>query len=306
MYNKRVKEEYISIEKKNGVTVENTLRNKFERFSKYEEKLGKDLCNFSYNECMQFYKQLYSNSITTLNANNSMIKRYTKWCLANGLVEDDQNHWDEVSLDALSNCINAGLMDESMITREELEDVIRDSSAMSLQNVSDKFLILATFEGFKIGDLFNLRAEDIQKEKLVYENGREIVPSKMLVNLGIESAEEYRRFNEDGSEAVRSPYNKNDDRIVKTKSKALDDVERYKHNIRCRFANMQEKYGEIFNRAKIAESGRIDMIKRLMNGEKVDDLHKFIQKNREKIEKMYGEFYSVKRWLQQYGKYLEA
>ena len=299
MYNDKVKTEYIELMKRNGKTVEESLTQKFNKVASYEERLGKDLCNFSLKEIIGYYKSLYSNSITTLNAINTYYSRYTAWCLSKGLVEDDQNHYNEATSQILATCLNNTRMEDSMMTREELLDFIND-----LQNPSDQFLLLGLFEGLTIEDMYYLQKDDIKNNCFKLHSGREFIVSSKLIELARDSMEEYSRYDLDGNKDSLHQYDPSDTRPIKRRSGTVnDDLKSFNRSIATRLRYIQKNYGMDFSRAAITEAGRIDYIVR-MKKEDGEDFEALIETNRSNIEGRYGMFYSVPRWLEQYGKYL--
>lgn len=299
MFNEKVKQEYIDIMKENGKTVEDSLIKKFNKIASYEEKLGKDLYDFSVSEILTYYKSLFSNSLTTLNAVNSYYSRYAAWCLSNGLINDDQNHFAEITTGMLETCLNNSRMQDSILSREEILDLIDE-----LQNPSDQFMILASFEGLTLEDMYYLRKEDIKSDSFVLHSGREFKVSSKLIALAEDAINEYNRYDLEGNIDKIHAYDPGDLGPIKRRVGTVNtDINSFGRSTLTRFRYIQEKYGYDISRASICEAGRIDYIINLKGNESI--LVEITDK-KQLIEDRYGRFYSIKRWLNQYGKYLEA
>ena len=58
--------------------------------------------------------------------------------MTKSLLKDNQNHYNEITPDLLITCINSGLAQASIVTRDELCDIIDH-----MDNACDAFFILA-------------------------------------------------------------------------------------------------------------------------------------------------------------------
>ena len=299
MYNSKVKEEYINNVKQKGDTVEASIRAKFALSCNTEERLNKDLCNFSYGEIIDFYRHLFSGSIATMNANNTYYKNYTAWCMSKGLVEDDQNHYDEITMSVLAACIK-GNEENSILTREQLLSIINNTSD-EIDNVSNKVLALGLFEGISFSDFFDLYENDFDENNIVTlrETNRKLKVSQLLKDLAYESSHEYRYYS-NGEENIKKPYDKTDFRVVKMNTMKID-IDVYKKSLRRRMKRIAT-YALALNKMHLVESGRIEMIKRFMENNP-KSVKQVIYDHKDEIEYRYGVMYSVSRWLEMYEKY---
>lgn len=173
----------------------------FQQIAELEDRLGKDACDFTSAEILGYYKSLCTTSINYLVVINSQLKLYAAWCQQNNMLIDYQNHYAELDVDVLRGCLNVGLQQEIIITREELLHIIE-----ALENPSDKFLCLAVFEGI-LGptkeELRHIRIEDFENgEVTLYgrdgKSTRRLTVSDELIGLAKESAStyEYVQFTE--------------------------------------------------------------------------------------------------------------
>ena len=149
MYNEEQKRRYIA---------ENPAAEKwFENTEEYEEANGRDLYDFTTPMILEMYKMFMTSSIDRLAMANSVFSRYADWALTNTLIRDGQNHFDEITVPILSNCIDRKATD--LITREELAHQVS-----RLHNGLDKYVFWALFEGLKgneFCEITSLRWEDI-------------------------------------------------------------------------------------------------------------------------------------------------
>jgi len=186
MFNQEQKERYINAKEETTIVANNYLKRLFNYMEKYEEEKQKDLSQFTAFEIMECYKLFNLRSFDALNVRNSAYSLYTQWCLEQNLVPDGQNHYLEVSMDAIYSCLNKMAMDNSIISREELISLSR-----ILPNARDKFVILYFFEVGRnkdYSDLTNLRMEDFDIEnQTVTLSDRTVFVSRELINLAEES-----------------------------------------------------------------------------------------------------------------------
>lgn len=216
-FNQERKDQYIEENKERNNFLDKTSFNTFVRVLPMEQKLNKDACDFSSNEIISWYKSLNTTSMESLMSNNSQLKIYTAWCITHGFVKDNQNHYDEITIDTISDCLNKELIDKKVLSREQLVNLIEKEIK---DNPSDKFLLLALFEGIcghEMSDLTMLKWKDFDvKNGAVRLYSGEIRPvSKRLIKYAEETQEEdiYYPYS-DGTSASR---------VFKFKSTGEDD-----------------------------------------------------------------------------------
>lgn len=151
-----------------------------------EKKNEKDICNFSTKELIEYYKSFESSSAVSLNVTNINLRKYAQFCLQNGLINDGQNHFYEIDMAQLQNCINANVQGSGIVTLEFLQHDILPY----LLSEKDKFIFMSFFEGitgYNYVDLINLKISDIDmKNKTV--NGCPV--SDVFINAAIEADKE--------------------------------------------------------------------------------------------------------------------
>lgn len=157
-YNRELKERFMS-EKSKEVMAINYYYSVFKNTAETEFELGKDLCNWTYYEIMDYYRMLNRDSIYSLALLNSRFVQYTQFCLNNNIVEDGQNHFTEIKRNVLNDCVNKIVFDKKVINRDQVLKWIEQ-----LPNPKDKFVVLGLFEFGKYKnymDFVNAKPEDV-------------------------------------------------------------------------------------------------------------------------------------------------
>lgn len=306
MYNAELKNQYIKQSKTRNINIEMGVIPMFNKAEKMEIALQKDLKDFTVSEIIDFYNMCCTSSLESLMMINSHFKQYTAYCLARSLVKDNQNHYSEITSELLSTCLNYGLTKAKIITREELESLMSE-----LHNPSDKFILLALFEGIcgeEMSELVEIRKEDITGNEIQLASDRILEISKELKSLAYESADEYvyYAYKKDG-DIKELYYAKDDPYVIKRMYNA--DVEASskikRQRLYSKVMRIKEYLGSsAIGKKQLMESGRIDMIKQLMKEQNLP-VFECIQRNRFEIEYRYGILTSISRYLLKYGEFYE-
>ena len=267
--------EYFNRDFKLKYLVENETRNMalksnvdllFRRIQEKEEEYGKDLYDWSVEEIIGYYKWLATPSLESLMVMNNQYKLYTAYALRNGMVKDNQNHFDEIDITTLNTCVNIGLAQKKIITRAELLDILESSD---VENVSDKVIALAIFEGIlgkELTELTSLEPTDINPKnnmvKLV--SGRKLTISDKLKFWCFESAEEYDYYNS-LQKVANKKYISSDTRVIKRLSNStVDSIHQRHKTINRRLDHLIDVTGcNAFGVGSLRESGRLEMIREL-------------------------------------------
>ena len=261
-YNSELKIQYIK-EKSNEVIVPNNyLECQFNKTSKMEEKLNKDLSNFTVYEIVEYYKMLNISSFDTLFVMNSQFSMYTQWCLQKSLVKDNQNHFLEMTLEHLKDCLNKALVNMKIVTKETVLNWVDQ-----LPNPKDQFVLLGLFEGLKGKDfceLSKLRPEDIKGNTATLYTGRDIELSNRLLKIISDCVVEDKYYSITGNGTKVMPL-VDKGFVIKDYPNARGDVSDFQlgrkiYNSITRILN----YFDVLNfmtANSIAESGKLHMIK---------------------------------------------
>lgn len=287
------KDAYYEYLDKNGHLATKWLIDKFDRIAPYEEKIGKDLCNFSTEDLLSYYKMLSSGSLDTLMVINNVYSNYIDWCITNGLVKNSRNVAREISNEMLNGCLS----DAVVFTREEILNICKNAP-----EPADAFMLLALFEGIKgkaYCDIMNARKNQLDGDIWTTYSKQKIKISSELKGYFIEACDYYDRGNSE-------PYDLNDDRAMKLtvnhlSNHSLNNDAIMLQRIRRRFDALKDYPSFGLNGAclgDIWESGRIDTIKRLRRGD--EPVRDTILRESDAINK-YGKLSSVTRWIIRYG-----
>lgn len=165
----------------------------FNSINEYEEMIGKTVENFSTMDIKGLMAWFNTFSFDRLSVVLSNLSQYTTWMINKGEVKDSQNHYEEITPADIRSYVNVELRQQKTLTRDELI-----SFTHQLTNMSDKFLLLAIYEGIKgVGgsEILNLKTDDIDGEifHLRDKNGnysRDFKPSELLMRYAKASAEE--------------------------------------------------------------------------------------------------------------------
>ena len=193
MYNEKIKRKYLKEVYPDNSKESVVLIREFEKAAAFEEGKRKDLYDWRISEIIEYYQSLKTDSLETLETINKKIMQYVEWALKNELTYDARNHFREVNHDILAEkCLNKDIMNSKIVSREDLLEKIS-----LLPNASDRFVLLALFEGFKgkdFCDIYNIKTTDINMtDKTVCTfSGKCKKMSDELIEIAIMSAKEYQ------------------------------------------------------------------------------------------------------------------
>lgn len=304
MYNKELKLQYIDDNEYLNLQLRTIMLQAFESTEPLEDSLQKDVSNFTVKEIIAYYKTLCTASLERLMVLNSQLSRYTNYCLNNYSVQDNQNHYLEIDVDILKTCLNVGKIEASIVTREELLADIE-----SLPNPSERFLVLAIYEGIlgkQYSELANLNIRQFH-DGIVDLGTRQLTVSNELVKLAEESTDEYFYYCyvADGSFKQKN-YLYSDDNIIKSLYNAKHtDLKNKRKVIYNRLIRIKSFLGkEAYTAAGLIESGRIGMIREYMKKDNIN-VNVALKRYDSEINQRYGKIYSVSRYLLKYKSFFE-
>lgn len=294
-YNSEIKENYLTAREVEYKAIRSIMRTFFNITKEYEEMYGKDCSNFTTTEILNMFSSCSTRSWEQLLNFNSQLKIYTSWCIKECLVNDNQNHYEEIDKTDLYNCLNLGVKEKMILSREELLHTIRD-----FPNISDQFLALALFEGISgagYQDFYLLTKKSFTDNSVKLQT-RELIVSSTLIDMAEQSADEYTKYNRKG--VIRLRYKQTDPCVIKdsVNSKA-DSIESNTRKIQRRLLRLEKDYGKAFSYAGLKNSGRIDMIRSFMKEDNSTDVRETYDKHKEEIEFRYGKLQRVYRWIEE-------
>jgi len=270
MFNEERKRRYIDLKESNVTLPYRSLERLFNSTELFEEKWGKDVCEWTTTEIMEYYKYLDVYSLSSIVVCNSNLNLYTNWCLTETLVPDAQNHYLEIRPDMLKACINQEYLTRMIVTRDELINSIDQ-----LPNYTDRFMFLAFFEGIcgpEYCEMVSATKDDIDGNVIHLCTGRNIEISDKLKEIAHYAATEewYQTY---GLSGRVLKYSELDPPNLIFKTVARREIKRTN-------GAMMQAAGRRFDKAKelmgmpqrtttksIIVSGKIHFIKQLMEEE---------------------------------------
>ena len=262
LYNPELKIQYIEEKSQEVIISNNYLECQFNKSFKLENELDKDISNFTVYEITEYYKMLNASSFDTLFVMNSQFSMYTQWCLQKNLVKDNQNHFLEMTLEHLKECLNKALFNMKFVNRETVENWVD-----LLPNPKDQFILLGLFEGLKGKDfceLSKLRPEYIKGNVATLCTGREIELSDKLLKVISDCIVEDTYYSISGQGIKTMPL-LDKGFIIKDYPNARGDVSDFQlgrkiYNNVTRILNYFD-VGDFMSANSISESGKLHMIK---------------------------------------------
>ena len=307
MYNEIIKNRYIQEKESTTNMPKGYLERQFNKSEFFEEKLNKDICNFTAYEIMDFYKTINISSLESLVVLNSHLSLYTQWCMCQNLIPDCQNHFEEIDSDILIECINTTTLEKSIITRETLNVWLTN-----LDNPGDAFVMLCLFEGIKgkeFCEIANMKMSDFSGNTVKLCTGREmIVPDKLIELAEItDKTMEYHAVSKTNKKIyplVDEGY------ILKRYSNSQEDASDYQRGRRIyqkllrNFTDM--KIASYMKPNSLIESGKIDYINRRSQALKMSAKEFLDSEYVKEVKDKYD--YDMKRlkvsFCRKYGEYL--
>ena len=221
------------------------------------------------------------------------------------MITDNQNHYDEINADIIKNCLNYGMVNDKIISRKDLLHIIED-----FKNVSEQTLPLALFEGIcgdNMCELVNLKCEDMKTKKgkhiVKLCSGRELEISEELYNYCQESQNCYTHYNANIHNEYTIPFRPEDRGVFKAiDSSVATGINR--KTLYNKLAKIKKKVNlNYMTTYSLLESGRIEMIKKIMTEKKIS-LDEVLASR--VTEERYGRITSLTIWKKKYASYIEA
>ena len=169
MYQKEMKEGFCKDYLKSRVIQQTTLYALFKKTAPFEEKLKKDVSEFTKDEALKMFNGFKSKSIYVLLNNNTILKAYCAYILYyHGLNTDVA--YDSIGINDLKPCVAESK--NRLLTREDLLDIKNQ-----LLNDVDRCIVELLWEGVSgnaMCDITGLCEEqlDIKKKQLHFSDGR--------------------------------------------------------------------------------------------------------------------------------------
>lgn len=306
MYNTEYKERFIAERKSEAILSNGYLECQFEKVSSMEEKLEKDISNFTFYEIIEYYKLINTHSINILKVLNSQFSLYTQWCLQHNLVNDGQNHFLEMRLEDYDKCINKTLLNLKVVDKSTVLNWVEQ-----LQNPRDQFILLGLFEGIKGKDfceLANLKPEDVNGNIVKLCTGRTIEISNKLKHIIEECIEEKIYYSSSGDRKKVMPL-MNRGYVIKDYPNTKDDVSDFQrgrqiYNSTKRIMQYIGVYPSV-SANQIFESGKLDMIKTQAAKHGINCTDYIYSEHINEVKEKYNCTILAKSYIIKYKNYLE-
>lgn len=307
MYNEEQKRRFIDYKIKELVS-ENDFWIKFyfKKVEPFENMYKKDVCNFTTSEISDMYKFLNFTSINTLKNFNCQLSIYARWAVSQGLVIDNQDHFQMFDTEALLKLINPILSKKKIMTRKEVLDYINQ-----LSNPRDQYFLLGIFE-FGAGPknynaLFKAKMFDINKEnKTIHYDNCVLNISDDLLNICHECLETDAYCYENTHNSSKS-FKKLYDVGNICKSFRLDPTDKSINRNVYNSIIKSLKYLDlehIVSPKDLENSGKLHMIKTNANKLKIS-VEEYLYTYEKEVEYQYRcPKINVKSWLFEYGDYI--
>lgn len=240
-YNEDRKNRYIKQRESEGNFSKHYFPRLFKRCKPYEEKYGKDLCEFTSPEIENMLKTISYNATTTLVGDINQYAVYTDWCLAQGFVPDSQNHFREINRKDATRYINKATRRRGFVTPEQIKQWEK-----VLNNSSDKVLLWLVFYGFTYEEIAKIRESDLNRENCTVDtcNRTGVVLSYHLIELMFESAAETIYYPVIGE--GKKIKLENSDFVIKSRVNAIGNDYHKQRRIYTRVKHILSEVGDEF------------------------------------------------------------
>lgn len=180
MYDSENKENFCESYLRSRVIQKTSLYGFFNKIEPYEEKLNKDVSEFTKEEALNMYRWIKSRSIYTLLNNNTILKSYYAWKKYYHGV-NNESAYEKVTIEDLRPCVDKKA--SKLLSREEITE-IEDQ----LFNFTDATIIECIFQGisgYSMRDITSLNNQMLDKENkcLIFPDGRIYDISERLCDL---------------------------------------------------------------------------------------------------------------------------
>ena len=300
MYNEERKLQFLR-ERESEVEIGANTRSGFNIAESYENMYGRDLAEWTSTEIIAFFKFYGTSKLQTLVNLKNAFQIYTDWCINNGLVDDNQNHYSELSSADLCRCVDLAKLGLTVFSREKLLTEIS-----TLLNNCDKYIFLGLFEGIptKNQTLGKLRYDQVNGNTIIFDDGSELIISDELAEIIKRSRYETERIVGRGTRPPE-PYVEEDTIIRQTLKKNAQTNLTLIIGGRFRSCLKMMDFPASLAQRDVAESGRLEFIRNMMKKYSItfnDCL--YIPEYREIHEKWFGTIQNLYGYLTTYGTFI--
>ena len=292
------RKQYFVEQRRKEVEVASNINSWFNLAEFFEDSFGKDAAEWDSGEIMQFMKFMNTPRPQTLVVLVNTFRIYADWCLQNGNIPGNQNHWYEITIDDICECYDKETFDQCILTREQLYEKIN-----MLLNYSDKLIFAALFEGVKAAEIVKIDSGSLNGNMLtvgkasytVSEDLRDIILEAVAESEYITMGDKHQHLeyvDEDYGCAIKRVIYKN---RIGLRSNVLTIMgDRYRKSLR---------YMQLptwISRKDIAECGRLDFLRK--SGKEITVSY-IVDRNADH-SKLYGYVQNGIVYLKTYGRFL--
>lgn len=305
-YNKDTKLRFIKEKEKSPSVAINFIDNNFRKSAKTEKALGKDLCDWTMYEIVEYYKLMNISSYESLLNINSLFSNYTQFCLDNNLVKDNQNHYLECTRKILFGCLNKVIFENKIVNRETVLGWVNQ-----LPNPRDQFVLLSLFEYGKskmYKDIVNARPENVVGDTLILEN-RTVKISQELKDIINNCITEDVYYSMTGNGSLKMPLVDHGYIIKSYPNQNINSGDHQKgRNIYILCQRIFNYLGveKWMSSSALSTSGQIHMIKEQSKKYNMNPWQYILSDNISEVENQFGVIFKKSLFLQKFGNYLDA
>lgn len=302
MYNQERKELFLH-ERKTEAEIGRNTSVWFEQAEYYEELYGRDLCDWTTTEIVSFMKYLSTPRFQSLALLKNCFEMYTNWCMSNNLVMDNQNHYTEITPEIIGECVDLNKLRKLTVSREKLLEDIKQ-----LPNYQDQFIFIAAFEGVptKNGYIGEIKISDLKGNVLKLHDGRQLTVSNDFVRI-FKAAIAENTYLSMGKRQLEYPLEPSDTVIKQIQRENPQQNLALLVSGRFRKCIQYMGWESGFSLKDIAESGRIDLIQRMMEEQGISLEYAVTALGcRERHTDIYGVIHRPILWLKTYGTFIEG
>ena len=303
MYNTEQKERYL---RRQSPRYLNSIELVLRQTEPFENRRELDCSEFNTKEITEMYKEMNVASLDTLSNRNSILKKYTDWCLSESLVADGVNHYDEINYEDIAKCTNKVSTRKKYLTTAEVYRVVD-----SLLNPLEKVVVLAAFEGVLMNggylSVYNMTSDDLDGNVIHLDGGKFFTLSNCIIEYikQAENASHYIPYNQEGSQRALDGYafDPNDHYVFK---RMYNVPVRYEteHRAQIYFIRTLERIRRecsgdtsLLTIKALNESGRIEAIKQYMEQEGSQDPRATMERHKNELDDRFGYIANCKRYI---------
>ena len=300
-----MKKRYIAEKEKELSVPSDYIDVQFRKAANMEYEKDKDLCDWSTYEIIEYYKILNIYSFDYLLKLNNILSNYTAFCLKNGLVKDNQNHYLECTAEIIVGCLNKTIIEQKIVDRKTVLDWVEQ-----LPNPKDQFILLSLFEYGKSKDFKDIvyaKKSDVNGNELKLFD-RTVKISYKLVDIIDDCWKEDKYYSMTGKEE-RIYTLRDDGYIVKCyPNQSLDASDFQKGRniyITCQRIFKYLGAGEWMTPNAISESGKLHMIKERAKELNISPKEYVLSDYIKEVEKQFNCEIRPSVYFYKYGEYLD-